>query len=219
VRSPDHEHGERAILDTTSPAASAILRLASVFVPAAKLRAGTSASGPIILAIAGHGAAGKTTLARRIADLAPPELGPIAHVATDEFWTGAGFALERALTEVLEPLRRSEVARFSSFDWASQSPAGERVLASPNLVVFEGVCALHQMYRSVLDIRVWIDTPLDVRLARAVQRDGEGARARWTEVWIPNEEAYVARDRPRACADVIVDGMSGSVQLPRRANS
>jgi hypothetical protein len=41
-----------------------------------------------------------------------------------------------------------------------------------------------------------------------VARDGEQARATWEEIWMPMEDAYVARDDPVSAADLIVDGSS-----------
>jgi uridine kinase len=76
------------------------------------------------------------------------------------------------------------------------------------VVIIEGVCALHQMFRDDLAVRIWIDAPVDVRLARGVERDGEASRDTWVDVWMPNEVAYVRRDDPISCAHVIVDGTS-----------
>jgi uridine kinase len=74
------------------------------------------------------------------------------------------------------------------------------------VVVVEGVCALHRMFRDDYDVRAWVEAPSDVRLARGVARDGEAARRTWVERWMPSEDDYVERDDPIACADVIVDG-------------
>ena len=74
------------------------------------------------------------------------------------------------------------------------------------VVVVEGVCALHRMFRDDYDVRVWVDAPYDVRLERGVARDGEASRRTWVERWMPSEDRYVERDDPIACAHVIVDG-------------
>jgi hypothetical protein len=39
-----------------------------------------------------------------------------------------------------------------------------------------------------------------------VARDGEAAREVWETVWIPREEAYVARDDPISSAHLIIEG-------------
>jgi hypothetical protein len=45
-----------------------------------------------------------------------------------------------------------------------------------------------------------------VRLARALERDGDGMLHRWLDDWIPSEEAYAARERPQERLDFIVSG-------------
>jgi uridine kinase len=153
----------------------------------------------VLVGIGGHGGAGKTTLARQV--------DGAQVVATDEFWNGESFDLERVLTEVVRPLAAGEVARYRAFSWRDQAlEDGERVVRPEGVVVVEGVCALHTMFRDAYDLRVWVEAPRDVRLARGIARDGEASRATWEDVWMPREDAYVARDNPRAAADLVVDG-------------
>jgi uridine kinase len=155
-------------------------------------------SGVILVGIGGHGAAGKTTLARMI---------PGAQiVSTDEFWDGKEFELGRLAREVVGPLTVGEPAKFSSYDWAAGERRGSRTVEPAGVVVVEGVCALHRMLRDAYAVRVWVDAPYDVRLARAVARDGEEARGTWVDTWMPSEDRYVERDDPVSCAHLIVDG-------------
>ena len=157
------------------------------------------AARPLVrVGIGGRGGAGKSTLARSVPNAAV--------VGTDEFWDGSGFDLDRLRREVFEPLAAGEVARFASFDWEAQEPRGERLVEPTGLVVVEGVCALHRMFRDDYDLRIWVEAPRDVRLARGVARDGEDARSTWEDVWMPMEDRYVERDDPVAAADLVVDG-------------
>lgn len=153
----------------------------------------------VLVGIGGHGGAGKTTLARQIAGAQV--------VGTDEFWDGESFDLSRVLTEVVRPLARGDAVRYHAFSWPDQAlEDDERVVRPEGVVVVEGVCALHQMFRDTYDLRVWVDAPRDVRLARGIARDGEASRRTWEDVWMPREDAYVTRDNPRAAADLLVDG-------------
>jgi uridine kinase len=168
-----------------------------------------AAAGPAraftLVGIGGRGGAGKSTLAAMI---------PHARVvSTDEFWDGEEFELSRLRSEVFEPLLAGREARYSAWDWAGHRQGGTRVVDPSGVIVVEGVCALHRMFRDDYDVRVWVEAPYETRLARGIARDGEAARATWVERWMPSEDRYVERDDPVACADLVVDG---SGRLARR---
>jgi uridine kinase len=153
-----------------------------------------------LVGLGGRGASGKTTLARRV---------PGAQiVSTDAFWDARRFDLERLRREVLEPLALRASASFAAFDWERQQPAPQPVGVEPHgVVIVEGVCALHRDLRDAYDLRLWLDTPRETCLERAIARDGEAARRVWEERWIPGEERYIAIDRPQAAADLVVDSV------------
>ncbi len=153
----------------------------------------------VLVGIGGHGAAGKTTLAHRIPDAQV--------VGTDEFWDGSEFELSRLRAEVLKPILRGERAEYHAFSWELKTRLAESHVVRPEgMIVIEGVCALHAIFREAYDLRVWVEAPRDLRLARAIERDGEGARRIWEETWMPSEERYVQRDDPISAADLVVDG-------------
>jgi uridine kinase len=163
-----------------------------------RIAAAGTGGGLVLVGIGGHGAAGKTTLARMIPGA--------AIVSTDEFWDGSGFAIDRLSREVVTPLRRGENARFASYDWAAGANRGERTVEPVGIVVVEGVCALHRSLRDAYAVRVWVEAPYDIRLARGVARDGEAARSTWVDVWMPSEDRYVERDDPISSAHLVLDG-------------
>lgn len=156
----------------------------------------------LLVGIGGHGGAGKTTLARAVAEATGAQV-----VGTDEFWDGTGFDLTRLRHEVLDVLLDGRTARFRSWDWSGRRlRPGTRAVEPCGVIVLEGVCALHRLFRDDEDLRVWVDAPRDVRLARGLARDGEGSRATWLDVWLPAEERYVAADDPVSAAHLVVDG-------------
>lgn len=175
--------------------------------PVLELIAAARAGSPrTLVGIGGHGGAGKTTLARLI---------PGAQVvSTDEFWDGEGFDLARLAQEVVTPLSKGRTARFLSYDWAARALRGSRTVEPEGIVVIEGVCALHRMLRDAYAVRVWVEAPPEVRLARGLARDGEEARSTWVDVWMPSEERYVERDDPIACAHVVVSGLGDPAGEP-----
>ena len=151
-----------------------------------------------LVGIGGRGGAGKSTLAARLPDAQV--------VGTDEFWDGEEFDLSRLRAEVFDPLLAGRNAEFASWDWPAQRPGERRAVRPSGLVVVEGVCALHRMFRRDYDVRVWVEAPYEVRLARGLARDGEAARRTWVERWMPSEDRYVERDDPIPSAHVVIDG-------------
>jgi len=155
--------------------------------------------GLFLVGIGGRGGAGKSTLAHRFVGAQV--------VGTDEFWSGRDFELSRLHTEVLLPLREGRTARYHGYDWGRREPyPEERVVEPRGVVVVEGVCALHRDFRDLFDLRIWVEAPRDVRLARGVARDGEDSRDTWENTWMPREEAYIARDDPVSSAHLVVSG-------------
>lgn len=156
----------------------------------------------VLVGIGGHGGAGKSTLATRVAEV----VADTQVVATDSFWNGSEFELGRLRTQVVDPLLSGEGATYDEWDWAQGRLGSTRTMAPTGVIIIEGVCALHQMFRDDLDVRIWVDAPYETRLRRGVERDGEAARSTWVDVWMPNEDAYVGRDNPVECAQLVVDG-------------
>jgi hypothetical protein len=53
-------------------------------------------------------------------------------------------------------------------------------------------------------VTVWLDVPADVRLRRALERDGPELRERWLTDWIPSEDEYEQAQQPQNRVDLIV---------------
>jgi uridine kinase len=78
------------------------------------------------------------------------------------------------------------------------------------IVVVEGVSSTRAEAGVPWDLTIWVDAPRDVRLNRALERDGPGMLRRWLDDWIPSEQRYAARENPRDRVDLIVSGVAGT---------
>ena len=154
-----------------------------------------------IVAVDGHGGAGKTSLA---AYLARELAAPIVH--TDDFasWDNPVDWWPEVIERVLVPLAAGRTARYTPTSWGG--PEKEQLVVEPaDFVVLEGVTASRAAFRPYLAYSIWIDTPAELRLRRGLTRDGDDARADW-ERWMAEEDAYVAREQPTEHVDVVLRG-------------
>ena len=160
--------------------------------------------------IDGFGATGKTTLAAAVARALPGAV--VVHVDDLSRPGVAGWERERFVTQVLEPLRAGRPGRYQRWDWSSDAGAEWHDVAVGVPVVLEGVSSTDVRTGVPWDVRVWVEADREVRLARALERDGPAMLARWLDDWMPSEERYAAAQRPRDRADLVV--RTGSEPCP-----
>jgi uridine kinase len=181
----------------TDPAEPADVEAVLVALRGATARCGRTA----VVAVDGPSGAGKTTLAKGVAD----SLGcPVVHM--DELypgWDGLAAAVPLLVREVLEPLARGRRATYRVWDWDAGARGGPRsVDPGPHLVV-EGCGSSVGPAAGYAAVRVWVEAPREERMRRGVARDGETFRPHW-ERWADQEDALFTADRTRERADVVV---------------
>ena len=154
--------------------------------------------------IDGLGASGKTTLAAAVAAVLPG--AAVVHV--DDFARPSveTWERDRFVVQVLAPLAAGRPARYERWDWGSDGSAGWSEVVPGVPVVVEGVSSTDVRLGVPWDVTLWLDVSHDVRLARALARDGEAMREQWVERWMPAEAAYEAAQRPQHRVDAVVTG-------------
>lgn len=154
-----------------------------------------------IVAIDGPGGAGKSSLARCLADRLPA-----AVVQTDDFasWDDPVDWWPSLLERVLEPLAAGVTARYQPTSWGGEERA--QVVVEPGgTVLLEGVTASRHVFRTYLAFSIWVETDRAVRLRRGLERDGNAARAQW-ERWMEAEDRYIETEGPAERADALLRG-------------
>ena len=96
-------------------------------------------------------------------------------------------------------------ARYAHYDWRSGELVEWCDIQPGGVVIIEGVSTLHSDLGTPWDVSIWVECSRELRLARGVDRDGEEMRATWIDKWMPEEDEYVAAERPQSRADFIYD--------------
>jgi uridine kinase len=156
----------------------------------------------LFVGVDGYGGAGKTTFE---AAAAVPGL-IVVHV--DDFAAPdvPEWDWDRLRAQVLLPLLAGRPARYQRWDWHTNTGAEWHDVPVDRIVLIEGVSSTRREVGAPWTLTVWIDTPLEARLQRALERDGAHMLPRWLDDWLPSEEAYVAREDPLSRVDYIVSG-------------
>lgn len=168
---------------------------------------------PLLVGLDGRSGVGKSTLARALADRLDA-----AVIEGDDFYAG-GIELRTDGPEsraaacidwtrqrsVLEALAAGREARWRAFDW--QAFDGRLLNEPTNLkprtvVILEGVYAARPDLADLLDLRVVLVAPEEVRLARLFGR--EGTIGPWERQWHEAEEFYFGAVMPPESFDVVV---------------
>ena len=187
----------------------------------AQLAAGLGCA--IRIGIDGPGASGKSTLASALAELLPEAVllegdgfyRPESDSKRSEVEVGGLYDLERLATQVLIPHSEGLELLYQRYDWESGILGDWVHVARKTPLIVDGVYSTHQELRDFYDLRIWVSAPRATRLARGIERDGEDARNKWVDVWMPAEDRYAAEQRPQDHAHLILDG-SGNVNSSGR---
>ena len=177
--------------------------------------------------IAGGTASGKSTLARRLAHALGPER--CAVVSQDNYYRDlTGLSMEaraqvnfdhpnsidsELLVHHLETLRDGRPIVMPRYDFARHMRASGGVPVEPRPVVLvEGILVLvWPDVAGLLDVKIYVETPRDVRLARRMRRDiadrgrdVDGVLHQYLETVRPMHEEFVQPSR--RAADLVVPG-------------
>mmetsp|Transcript_122338 Transcript_122338/g.351490 ORF Transcript_122338/g.351490 Transcript_122338/m.351490 type:complete len:471 (-) Transcript_122338:29-1441(-) len=181
---------------------------------------------PFIIGIAGGTASGKTTLCRRITeqlggqrvvllslddfyrDLTPEENANVANVNFDD---PDAFSFP-AVAKCLDDLRGAEGTTVPVYDFTEnrRSPTESRYVQPADVVIIEGIMVLHSAeIRDRCNMKIFVDTADDLRLARRIKRDTvergrsfESVIDQYTRFVKPSFDKYVLPSK--ATADIII---------------
>ncbi|WCO66119.1 hypothetical protein PO878_16585 [Iamia majanohamensis] len=186
--------------------------------------------GPTVVGIDGRSGGGKSTLAAALQAAADGEdggPGPVTVIQGDEFYAGGSAAtwdrrtaVERAdlvvdwrrQRTVLAQLRTHGTAAWHPFDWDAPDWDSDDVPLAPEpvvaratpVVVLEGAYSCRPELHDLLDLRVLLDVPDDVRRRQLRAREGEEYRVDWEARWSAAEDHYFGAVMPPDRFDLVV---------------
>jgi uridine kinase len=154
------------------------------------------------IGVDGLGAAGKTTLAARIAAVVS---GSVV-VAIDHFGRAVlrGWDRDLFVTQVVEPLLAGRPGRYRRWDLETDRGLDWVEVPIGRPVIVEGVSSTDLRLPIPWDVRLWVEVPESVRRSRIAERDTAALLERWRTDWWPSEEEYLRRQQPSSRADAIV---------------
>ena len=180
---------------------------------------------PIILGIAGGSGSGKTTVARSLVEMIGAER--VAYLEHDNYYRDHLTVEERAmvnfdhpdsfdtqlLIEHIKSLKASRSVNKPVYSYTAHQRTDEVVpVEARPLIIVEGILVLENAaLRSLMDIKLFVDTEDDVRLVRRLRRD-IAERGRSLERVLGQYEATV---RPMHLTFVLPSRRYADVIVPR----
>jgi uridine kinase len=151
-------------------------------------RTDSTSDRPVIVGIAGGSGSGKTTIAESLVEILDGHVVLVQHDAYYRHTPELSFearsqvnydhpaSLEtELLVEHLASLRSGDSVEKPAYDFASHLRSEEVSVIDPApVIVVEGILVLAEpALRAELDLKVFVDTDADIRLARRLERDIE----------------------------------------------
>ena len=169
---------------------------------------------PVLVAIDGHSAAGKSTLARNLQNT----LANVQLVHGDDFYrvmpeterfdldASEGYRRyydwERLERQVLHPLAVQQEAHYEVYNWETGVLGTEKVVRPRGVVIVEGVFSARPKLRGYYDAIFLVEAGEKTRAHRQQQR-GDAPEA-WLARWDAAEQFYIETHQPQLYADLVI---------------
>jgi hypothetical protein len=172
---------------------------------------------PPVVLIDGPSGAGKSSLADLLVRRWPAADRPRLVRMDDLYpgWDGLLAASGALAADLLEPLAATGRGRWRRWDWVDERPAEWHEVSAPGALIVEGCGTLAAANVRRAHLALWLDADDTLRKTRALDRDGAGFASHWDQ-WQSEFEEYLAREHPRARADLVLDVTDWPIGSPPR---
>ncbi|MEA1911248.1 MAG: uridine kinase [Spirochaetota bacterium] len=138
-----------------------------------------------IIGITGGSGSGKTTIVRKIAETIPDFL----FIPQDNYYKSAEYMSNKNITAFnfdhpdafdndfifnqLNDLKNFKEVEMPQYDFVHHKRMNESITIKPKkLIIFEGIMILYdKKIRDLIDLKLYVDTPDDIRFIRRLERD------------------------------------------------
>lgn len=183
---------------------------------------------PFLVGIAGGTASGKTTIARQLSRIGGIERVVVIELdryhrsqehLTDTERAALNYdhpaALEfELLIDHLRQLKSGKTIDIPRYDFAThcRDPIHTTQIAPKSIVIVEGILVFADAELCALfDLRVFVETPDDVRLTRRIERDtrergrsAESVHAQWNDTVLPMHKKFCVPSK--SAAEIVING-------------
>jgi uridine kinase len=148
-----------------------------------------SSAKPEITLVDGRSGAGKTVFATALAR----ERGATLLSIDDAYpgWDGLDAGSWFIYRHVIEAIARGKPARYRRWDWDSYTYGEYVEVPTDKDLIIEGCGAIRQESARRATESIWLEAPEEVRVARALSRDGQAYAPLWRR-WALQEERFLA---------------------------
>ncbi len=165
----------------------------------------------VIIAIDGNCAAGKSTLASKIAEhfymqiihtddfFLPPSMRTIERLSK----AGGNIHFERFNSEVISGIESGNNFIYRIFNCKNGEYSQSDIIYSDKSIIIEGSYSLHPEIKDVYDFRIFLEVDSKTQLERILNRNGKEALKVFKEKWIPMENKYFEAFNIKSKCDLI----------------
>lgn len=152
----------------------------------------------VLVTVDGPCASGKTTLARKLAEVLDCDV-----IHTDDFVVpharktperlavpGGNCDWERLTREVTGPWKDGSAVLYRKYDCHGDRLKPPEAIRSDRLLILEGCYCNLPPVRECADVRLFLETPEEIRAGRLVRRESPESLKQYHSRWIPLENAY-----------------------------
>lgn len=164
----------------------------------------------LFIAIDGHVASGKSTLAIWLSSKLNAEI-----IQTDSFasWDNPFDWVPLAVKYVFDPIKQgSKTLSYPRSKWWENHYPTPMIdqLVTP-IMILEGVGALREELRKYISFGIFVDIPRTLCFDRGIKKDMKAGKTfeevfRLWDQWLDKEDIYLKEHKPQEYADIVVDG-------------